>query len=175
MHLYSGASSSLRLPGGQGATSASKTPSALAAAGGLYAITNVLLHASVTVCALYRVFRDAYGPRRLSAAMTVHLAWWLGSLRHCCNPIRLRSCMHRRTRLASSEADDQGVSGYTPSDYITFSEDPAHLCSHSADIVVDAPVDTCMHLWSEWHRLVDFLDLIGQVCIWQCVQWVWAG
>jgi hypothetical protein len=30
---------------------------------------------------------------------------------------------------------------------------------------VRAPAQLCFELWDDWNRLVDFLDLISQVCI----------
>jgi uncharacterized membrane protein len=30
-------------------------------------------------------------------------------------------------------------------------------------VVVDAPIDACFAMWSDWTKLVDFMDLIGQV------------
>lgn len=55
------------------------------------------------------------------------------------------------------------ISGYTPANYVSFSEDPEHICHHMAAIDVDAPASVCFSLWNDWNRLVDFLDLINQV------------
>jgi aminopeptidase-like protein len=54
-------------------------------------------------------------------------------------------------------------SGYTPASYITYSDDERHFCAHDAAVVVDAPVSLCFGLWDDWHRLVDYMDLIAQV------------
>jgi hypothetical protein len=54
-------------------------------------------------------------------------------------------------------------SGYTPASYITYSEDERHFCAQDATVVVDAPASVCFGLWDDWHRLVDYMDLIAQV------------
>lgn len=63
----------------------------------------------------------------------------------------------------SCGAEPEPVSGYTPADYISFSNDENKQCHHNAEVWVDAPLDTCYSLWSDWTKLLDFLDLIGQV------------
>lgn len=65
--------------------------------------------------------------------------------------------------VGCAATSDTEISGYTPADYITYSEDPEHACRHAAEVVVAAPPDVCFALWNDWQRLVDFLDLIGQV------------
>ncbi|KAI8467716.1 MAG: hypothetical protein J3K34DRAFT_460251 [Monoraphidium minutum] len=58
---------------------------------------------------------------------------------------------------------DTEISGYTPADFITYSEDPQQACVHATEAVVAAPADVCFEFWNEWQRLVDFLDLVGQI------------
>lgn len=71
---------------------------------------------------------------------------------------------HRSKRsLACRSKSQASIGGYTPADYITYSEEPEHQCHHVVEVLVDAPVDVCFALWNDWHRLIDFLDLIGQV------------
>ncbi len=55
------------------------------------------------------------------------------------------------------------ASGYTPASYITYSEDEKHFCAHEAKVVVDAPASVCFGLWDDWHRIVDYMDLVAQV------------
>jgi uncharacterized membrane protein len=58
---------------------------------------------------------------------------------------------------------EQDIGGYTPASYISFSQDPSKQCHHRAEVVVDAPIDACFAMWSDWTQLVEFMDLIGQV------------
>lgn len=55
------------------------------------------------------------------------------------------------------------VGGYTPADYISFSKDDNKQCHHNAAVIVDAPLDVCYSLWSDWTKLLEFLDLVGQI------------
>ncbi len=55
------------------------------------------------------------------------------------------------------------TSGYTPASYITYSEEEKHFCAHEAKVVVDAPASVCFGLWDDWHRIVDYIDLVAQV------------
>lgn len=67
---------------------------------------------------------------------------------------------------ASSEPQEdpsQDISGYTPANYITYSEDPRHVAPHSVSILVNAPPRICYELWHDWNRLVEFLDLVAQI------------
>jgi hypothetical protein len=70
------------------------------------------------------------------------------------------------TQTSEDQPDDLEIGGYTPSSYITFAEEPEWQCHQHAEVVVDAPVDRCFALWNDWSKLVDFLDLIGQVGCW---------
>ncbi|KIY97929.1 hypothetical protein MNEG_10032 [Monoraphidium neglectum] len=72
-------------------------------------------------------------------------------------------CFERRPIVACAAESDTEISGYTPADFISYSEDPQHSCYHVTEAVVAAPVDVCFAFWNEWQRLVDFLDLIGQI------------
>ncbi|MEW5302302.1 MAG: hypothetical protein WDW36_005102 [Sanguina aurantia] len=56
-----------------------------------------------------------------------------------------------------------GISGYTPATYISYADDPAHMCHHTVCIEVNASAAECYALWDDFCRLVDFLDLIGQI------------
>eukprot|EP00878_Enallax_costatus_P003970 GHUV01004192.1.p1 GENE.GHUV01004192.1~~GHUV01004192.1.p1 ORF type:complete len:414 (+),score=134.93 GHUV01004192.1:81-1322(+) len=69
----------------------------------------------------------------------------------------------RQRFLQPCKAVDRDIGGYTPSDYITWSDDPKQQCHHQAEVVVDAPVDACFALWMDWTKIIDFLDLIGQI------------
>ena len=83
------------------------------------------------------------------------LIWWLLS-----PPAPPR---RRQTSQTCASKSDTEISGYTPADYITYSEDPEQACVHAAEVVVDAPLDVAFAWWDDWQRLVDFMDLIGQV------------
>jgi hypothetical protein len=61
------------------------------------------------------------------------------------------------------QAEPEPVGGYTPADYISFSQDDNKQCHHNAEVLVDAPLDVCYSMWSDWTKLLDFLDLVGQV------------
>lgn len=63
----------------------------------------------------------------------------------------------------SGYTEPEPVSGFTPADYISFSTDEHKQCHHNAEVWVDAPIDVCYAKWIEWNKLLDFLDLIGQV------------
>lgn len=82
------------------------------------------------------------------------------------------ACRYACRSLQPCSAVDRDIGGYTPSDYITWSEDPKQQCHHHAEVVVDAPVDTCFSLWMDWSKIIDFLDLVGQV--WQAA-FVWLA
>jgi len=71
--------------------------------------------------------------------------------------------LRRPSTAVCAGKSDTAISGYTPADYITFSEQPEHACVHVVEAVVNAPADVCFALWDDWQRLVDFLDLVGQV------------
>ena len=88
------------------------------------------------------------------------LHWGPAALSLCCLLTAVLTC-HRR--LVSCQAEPEAVGGYTPADYITFSEDPSRQCHHNAEVLVDAPLDLCYSLWHDWTKLLDFLDLVGQV------------
>ena len=55
------------------------------------------------------------------------------------------------------------ISGYTPAQFIVYNFDEEATCHHMVGIKVDAPASVCFDLWMDWPRLVDFMDLIGQV------------
>jgi hypothetical protein len=61
------------------------------------------------------------------------------------------------------QAEPEPIGGYTPADYISFSKDDDKQCHHNAEVLVDAPFDVCYSMWSDWTKLLDFLDLVGQV------------
>lgn len=79
------------------------------------------------------------------------VTWDVSALHCCCRP------------LVSCSAEPEPVSGYTPADYISFSTDENKQCHHNAEVWVEAPLETCYSLWSSWTKLLDFLDLVGQV------------
>lgn len=70
------------------------------------------------------------------------------------------SCRPFTACLASR---DDEVSGYTPAEYISFSEDDDKQCHHTAEIAVDAPAPLCYSLWADWTKLMDWMDLVAQV------------
>lgn len=62
---------------------------------------------------------------------------------------------------ASSAGDGpQPISGYTPANYITYSD---QMVQHWHSVVVHAPRSVCFQFFSDWNRLVDFLDLVSQI------------
>ncbi|WIA20940.1 hypothetical protein OEZ85_005281 [Tetradesmus obliquus] len=73
------------------------------------------------------------------------------------------SQIKRHRSLPTCQAGEQDIGGYTPASYISFSEDPSKQCHHRAEVVVDAPIEACFAMWSDWSKLVDFMDLIGQI------------
>ncbi|WIA41226.1 hypothetical protein OEZ86_004839 [Tetradesmus obliquus] len=73
------------------------------------------------------------------------------------------SRIKRHRSLPTCQAGEQDIGGYTPASYISFSEDPSKQCHHRAEVVVDAPIEACFAMWSDWSKLVDFMDLIGQI------------
>ena len=52
------------------------------------------------------------------------------------------SFSRRASEPVDSDRAAAPISGYTPSDYITYSDDPGHACAHDAEVVVDAPART---------------------------------
>jgi hypothetical protein len=69
----------------------------------------------------------------------------------------------RNVIMFGNPTPDQNIDGYTPSDYITFSEVKEDRCHHLVGIDVDAPSALCFSIWNDWNRLVEFLDLVNQV------------
>lgn len=63
----------------------------------------------------------------------------------------------------SSKSGQEVIQGYTPANYISYSDRTDHACRHLVGVSVQAPVAVCFDLWNDWARLVDFLDLISQV------------
>lgn len=79
-------------------------------------------------------------------------------------------CRQRRDQLRCSAASkseaggpDSVISGYTPANYISFSDDKNDVATHTYVIDVDASPSICFNIWNDWNRLVEFLDLIAQV------------
>lgn len=60
-------------------------------------------------------------------------------------------------------AESEAASGYTPADYISYSTDENKQCHHNAEVWVDAPFDVCYSRWHDWTKLLNYLDLVGQV------------
>ncbi|GLI70767.1 hypothetical protein VaNZ11_015800, partial [Volvox africanus] len=58
---------------------------------------------------------------------------------------------------------DSVISGYTPANYISFSENEKDVATHNFVIEVDAPANICFGIWNDWNRLVEFLDLVAQI------------
>ena len=71
-------------------------------------------------------------------------------------------------------APKQAISGFTPANFISFSDKPEHRCHHLCAVEVEAPASVCFALWNDWNRLVEFLDLIAQVGVAACVC-AWFG
>ncbi|GFR40384.1 hypothetical protein Agub_g934 [Astrephomene gubernaculifera] len=82
-------------------------------------------------------------------------------------PLSRRSVSSDNWRLAVSSGavpePEEEISGYTPANYINFTEDPEGIAEHVVSTVVDAPVSVCYNLWNDWNRLVEFLDLVAQI------------
>lgn len=68
-----------------------------------------------------------------------------------------------RTAPRAHQDDREVIQGYTPANYISYAPGLEHRCHHMVAIDVEAPASVCYDLWSNWARLVDFLDLISQV------------
>lgn len=77
-------------------------------------------------------------------------------------PHRLTDNSRPSIACASGE---EVISGYTPANYISFSEQPGDVAGHGFSVVVDAPSSVCFGIWNDWNRLVEFLDLVAQVCL----------
>jgi hypothetical protein len=81
-----------------------------------------------------------------------------------------RATHHGRHVMAASPASAttsstaQPDGGYMPADSLSWDEDPTHALEVTVEVAVDAPAQCCYDLWNDWTRLVDFLDLIAQVC-----------
>ncbi|KAF6262072.1 hypothetical protein COO60DRAFT_689041 [Scenedesmus sp. NREL 46B-D3] len=125
-------------------------------------------------------------PKMLSATLQGHLAgctafkrrhsnsYIASTLRTRCRECRAvpaaiavagpsHSLIKRHRSLLTCRAEERDIGGYTPASYISFSDDPSKQCHHRAEVVVDAPIDVCFAMWSDWTKLVDFMDLIGQI------------
>ncbi|GIL82372.1 hypothetical protein Vretimale_11807 [Volvox reticuliferus] len=80
-----------------------------------------------------------------------------------------RHCRQRRGSLGCFAATEPGpgpdsvISGYTPANYISFSENEKDVATHNLVIDVDAPANICFGIWNDWNRLVEFLDLVAQI------------
>lgn len=62
------------------------------------------------------------------------------------------------------DANEQyAIAGYTPANYIVYSERPKDACTHRLSVEVQAPVAVCFELFHDWSRLVEFFDMIAQV------------
>ena len=72
-------------------------------------------------------------------------------------------CAGNEAAGAGKAGKGEVVQGYTPANYISFSDRPEHACRNMIGVSVQAPVELCFDLWNDWARLVDFLDLISQV------------
>ncbi|KAF8062649.1 hypothetical protein HT031_003978 [Scenedesmus sp. PABB004] len=64
---------------------------------------------------------------------------------------------------AASPPPERDIGGYTPAEYISWSDDPTRQCHHAAEVVVDAPIGAAFALWADWARLIEFMDLVGQI------------
>jgi hypothetical protein len=62
-----------------------------------------------------------------------------------------------------SGQQQQKISGYTPANFISYSEQAEDRCHLLLATKVDAPASVCFEIWNDWNRLVDFLDLVSQV------------
>lgn len=84
-------------------------------------------------------------------------------------------CAHRRpsgvcaasTRpepsSSAQQQSQQQISGYTPANFVSFSDKPEHRCHHLVGVEVDAPAAVCFSIWSNWNNVVEFMDLVAQV------------
>jgi hypothetical protein len=67
------------------------------------------------------------------------------------------------------------IAGYTPANYIFFSEVPEHSCSHNVSVSVSSSPTACYDLFQDWSRLVEFFDMVAQArlaWLWYYTQWV---
>jgi hypothetical protein len=76
---------------------------------------------------------------------------------------RLIGTRDKRTALRANQDDREVIQGYTPANYVSYAPGLENRCHHMVAIDVEAPAAVCYDLWSNWARLVDFLDLISQV------------
>jgi uncharacterized membrane protein len=60
-------------------------------------------------------------------------------------------------------AEDDIIQGYTPANYISYTDEPEYRCHLAVVTSVDAPASVCFDLWNDWERLVDWMDLVAQV------------
>ncbi len=72
------------------------------------------------------------------------------------------ACRCRPSVLCHAEKQEP-IRGFTPANYISYSDSSEHTCHHMIGITVEAPVSVCFDLWDDWCRLLDFLDLVSQV------------
>eukprot|EP00798_Chlamydomonas_sp_ICE-L_P022812 gene22812-29983_t len=83
----------------------------------------------------------------------------------------LQSCQARKASAEASPASPppvqqrqrQRIDGYTPADYVQYSGEPHDRAHHQTGVRVNAPASVCYGIWHDWNRLVDFLDLVGQI------------
>ncbi len=64
--------------------------------------------------------------------------------------------------LNATDGDSGVIGGFTPADYMTWSDDPTRQCHHHVEVLVDAPLDVCFGIWLDWKKLINFLDLVQQ-------------
>lgn len=70
------------------------------------------------------------------------------------------------TSCAAVEREE--IQGYTPAQFISWTDEEEYRCHHMVAVEVDAPASVCYALWDDWSRMVDYLDLITQVCSQAC-------
>ncbi|PNH10854.1 hypothetical protein TSOC_002327, partial [Tetrabaena socialis] len=71
---------------------------------------------------------------------------------------RLAASRHDRSVRCAAASEPAPISGYTPANYISFSD--TQSAPHSFSTTVEAPASLCFNIWSDWNRLVEFLDLL---------------
>eukprot|EP00955_Chlamydomonas_euryale_P057225 356698-Chlamydomonas_euryale.AAC.5 len=89
--------------------------------------------------------------------------------------LTFKHAAHRRRlgAAAHSGGTEQDISGYTPANFVSFSDAESHTCRYHLAVDVEAPSDVCFDIWNDWNRIVDYMDLVSQVG--SCIAWLGAA
>eukprot|EP00210_Caulerpa_lentillifera_P001033 g996.t1 len=69
-----------------------------------------------------------------------------------------------RQKTESEKLADK-YSGFAPFTLMSYSRNPAEFCRHNVAIHVDSDPLHCFQIWNDWDKLLDFINLIGELVI----------